>query len=346
MKTEIITLNEKRNVTLTCYLQNVGGDYEYVTARPAVLIIPGGAYAMCSDREADPVAFQYLKAGYDAFILRYTVTQHIEPMWPRPLEDYENAMQTILRNAGAWHVIPEKIAVVGFSAGGHLAAMAAVKAQHRPAAAIIGYGLLENVEMITPVTNAPDVPPLVDHQTPPFFLFASRTDTVVPVSNTLHMAEALEKHGIMFEMHITEYGPHGYSTADPSVQLSTTNMPRRIADWVEQSIGWLADILGTFGQNGMTSPAVETRVNGDDDDFLSITCTVGRILGNPAAVEKLAPLIGEMKEKITPYMPGLTFEDMMQICARRTLKDLLTERNIEVDRLDEIDALLKRIPNT
>lgn len=343
MKIQVITLNEQRNVTLTCYIQDVGGEYGYVTARPAVLILPGGAYSYCSDREAEPVAFPYLKAGYDAFILRYTVSPENEPIWPLPLEDYESAMETIQNNAAAWHVIPEKIAVIGFSAGGHLAGMAAVSGKHRPAAAVIGYGAFENLKEILP--NAPDVPPLVDAHTAPCFLFASRADTVVPISNSLHMAEALERHGITFEMYITAYGPHGFSTADPSVQITTTNMPRRTGDWVELSIAWLADVLGSFGRNGMTSPAVDARVNGDEDAFLSTRCTIGRIFGNPMAVEKLAPLIAEMKENIKPFTPELTFEDMMQLFSKMTLKDLLLERAIEADHLDEIDKTLADVPN-
>jgi len=56
MKQEIIKLNEERNVTLTSYIQEVGGEYQF-SKRPAMLILPGGGYAMCSDREADAVAF-------------------------------------------------------------------------------------------------------------------------------------------------------------------------------------------------------------------------------------------------------------------------------------------------
>ena len=61
MTQQTIVLDEKRNVTLTCYLQPVGGKFEYVEKRPAMLILPGGAYQYCSDREADPVAFAFLQ---------------------------------------------------------------------------------------------------------------------------------------------------------------------------------------------------------------------------------------------------------------------------------------------
>ena len=86
MKTERIVLSAERSVTLDLFLQEVGGEFRHIEKRPAVLVIPGGGYAMCSDREADPVALAYAKAGYQAFILRYSVGK--DATWPQPLEDY------------------------------------------------------------------------------------------------------------------------------------------------------------------------------------------------------------------------------------------------------------------
>ena len=98
METERIVLNEARNVSLTAYLQPVGGEFNGIGERPAVLVIPGGGYRYCSDREADPVALAYLKAGYHAFVLRYSLGEHAA--WPHPLEDYEQAMSLIREKAG------------------------------------------------------------------------------------------------------------------------------------------------------------------------------------------------------------------------------------------------------
>ena len=91
MKTEIVTLCEERNVTLTAYLQEVGGEFAGIPRRPAALILPGGGYSMCADLEADPVAFPFLKAGYQVFVLRYSVGE--ASVWPNPLEDYEAAAE-------------------------------------------------------------------------------------------------------------------------------------------------------------------------------------------------------------------------------------------------------------
>ena len=196
MRTLEVTINNREDVSLTAYLQDVEKEFRNITKRPAVLIIPGGGYQFCSDREADPVAFAYLKAGYDAFVLRYSVgNQH---KWPEPLEDYEDAMEYIENHAEEWNVLADKIAVVGFSAGGHLAGAAATIAKHKPAAAVLGYAVLN--EVVDEIAqDAPRISEMVDYNTAPCFLFASRSDNVVPIKNTLDMLNALDKAGITFD---------------------------------------------------------------------------------------------------------------------------------------------------
>ena len=209
MKAQEIILNEDRNVTLTAYLQDTEGEFGF-SKRPAMLVIPGGGYAMCSDREADPVAAAYLKAGYQAFVLRYTCTP--KGKWPLPLADYEQAMTQIIENAEAWHIDADKIAVVGFSAGGHLAACAATVAEHKPAAAVLVYpAILKDIcDMCQPGMPYPHEH--VTAKTCPCFLVAARDDRTVDISNTLRMELALAEKGVSFESHIYSYGGHGFST--------------------------------------------------------------------------------------------------------------------------------------
>ncbi len=261
MKTESILLNKERDVTLTVYLQEVGGEFGYVNKRPAILVIPGGAYQFCSEREADPVAFAYLGAGYQVFILRYSVAKHTD--WPNPLDDYEQAMTLIRSKAQEWTLDPDRVAVIGFSAGGHLAAAAATMSVNRPNAAILGYAVLSDyVKTCSP--TAPDLIPMVDENTCPCFLFHSRTDDLVPVMESIRFMEALAENGIAFESHIYGYGPHGFSTCDSSVQLPEVPMCARIPHWVEDSVGWLHEVMGDFSGNGLTEPACAARVDALD----------------------------------------------------------------------------------
>ena len=78
MKLETVVLNRERNVTLRAYLLDTPADYENIDKRPAVLVLPGGAYMRCSNREAEPVAMAFLAEGYNAYILNYSVMEHAE----------------------------------------------------------------------------------------------------------------------------------------------------------------------------------------------------------------------------------------------------------------------------
>lgn len=93
--------------------------------RPSVLVIPGGGYEMTSDREAEPIAMQFLAAGFNAFVLRYSVKPSIFPV---ALMEAAEAMWRIRTHADEWHCDADAIAVIGFSAGGHLAANLATSA--------------------------------------------------------------------------------------------------------------------------------------------------------------------------------------------------------------------------
>lgn len=288
MRTETFVLNKDRNVTLTAYLQDVGGEFDRIVKRPAMLVLPGGGYAMCSEREADPVAFQYIRAGYQTFVLRYSVGEF--NTWPNPLNDFDAAMEMIRANADEWHIYPNKIATIGFSAGGHLAAAAATMAVNRPNAALMGYAVAGNdVKMC--VSNAPDTTLAVDKNTCPCFIFHSRTDNMVLVDNSVQFMQALLKHDISFESHIYAFGPHGFSTCDPSVKYGDTPMCGRIKNWVSDSLEWLQEVFGTFGDKEMTTPRIKAKINGDTDEFLSLECTIGKLLDNEESCKLVQPLL-------------------------------------------------------
>lgn len=279
MKTETIVLNPERNVSLTTYIQPVGGEFGQIERRPAVLVIPGGGYHFCSDREAEPVAFAYLKAGYQAFILRYSLNG--QSVWPNPLDDYEQAMALIRQRADQWHVVRDRIAVVGFSAGGHLAACAATMSKHRPNAAILGYPVIDGDCVREYQRTAPDVVAHVDGNTCPCFVFATRTDNLVPAANTIHLIDALYQNEVAFESHIYSNGPHGLSTGDESIEGNS--FCDRYARWVADSIAWLDDVLGGVTPKGLAAPRFGPKVNGNRERTLNLDCTLAHLMGNPAA---------------------------------------------------------------
>ncbi len=326
MNQELIILNEERNVSLTAYTMPVGGKFNYISKRPAILILPGGGYQYCSQREADPVAFAYLKAGYQAFVLRYSVAEHCT--WPNPLTDVEQALE-LIRSREDWNVYPDKVAVIGFSAGGHLAAAAATMAKERPNAAIIGYGVTgTDVAGCNP--TAPDTTAQVDRDTPPCFVFATCSDDVVPVQNSIDFCRALADGKISFESHIYAYGPHGFSTCDSSVHELTTPICARTPNWVGDSIGFLRDVMGDFGENRMTGPVCPRYTTADNDPVLSVDCSVGLLLDNAQARTVLGPLTGQMKGELIRKM---------------TLRGILGFAKLPVKEIERIDGELRKIEN-
>lgn len=339
MRLERITLNEERNVTLTVMLQEEGSS-SFVEKRPAVIVIPGGAYEYCSDREADPVAFRFFAAGYQTFILRYSVAEH--KTWPNPLTDYETAIGLIRERSAEWRVFPDKIAVCGFSAGGHLAGAAATVSLNRPNAAILGYAVTnEYIRTCNP--DGPNLCEEVDELTPPCFLFATRTDDVVPVMNTLELTEALVEQGISAECHIYSYGPHGFSTADSSVHDSRTPISIRVKNWITDALSWLKEVFGDFGEFSMTAPTLMTSMNGNREPFLSEHCSIGYLLKNAEARAIVKPILDSINVGSDHDLSDNDYE----IIRFMKLGDALRfSPEIEEAVISETDEKLRKIRNT
>lgn len=350
MITEQITLNHERNVTLTAYLQAVGGEFQNIAKRPAILVLPGGGYSICSDREADPVALPYLTAGYQVFILRYSVGKHAD--WPAPLEDYEVAMELIRANSEKWALYPDKIAVIGFSAGGHLAGCAATMAKNRPNAAILGYAAVEGETIRTCHPTAPDVISAIDDNTCPCFVFSSRTDNIVPVRNSVKFILALTEHDISYENHIYGYGPHGFSICNSATQAFAAPLCSRIPHWVDDSIAWLKDMFGDFGMGAMTFPACKSHINGNKDNFLNVDCTIAYLMQNETACQLITPLLDASRrayeesfpdvDEPSPEIPGINPAAFMEMM---TLRDTLAFGQTSPEIIAQYDQQLHQIKN-
>ena len=173
--------------------------------RPSVLVIPGGGYEMTSDREAEPIAMQFLAAGFNAFVLRYSVKPSIFPV---ALLEAAEAMRRIRTHADEWHCDADAIAAIGFSAGGHLAANLATSASDdvlaahgydadavRPNGLMLAYpvvtsgplahrgsfdALLGDRKADPEALDAVSIEKHIDAKTPPVFVWHTVPDDCVP----------------------------------------------------------------------------------------------------------------------------------------------------------------------
>jgi acetyl esterase/lipase len=224
----------------------------------AVVICPGGGYQhLALDHEGAQVAQWLNSIGVAAFVLQY----RLGPRYHHPIElgDAQRAIRTVRAKAAQYRVLPDRIGIMGFSAGGHLASTAEThfdagnpnardaidRVSSRPDFAVLAYPV---ITLTTPQTHNgsrdnllgpnPD-PKLVESlsnelqvtaTTPPTFLFHTTTDPVVPVENSVLFYLALRKAGVPAEMHIYAQGPHGVGLAATDEALST--WPARLADWL------------------------------------------------------------------------------------------------------------------
>ncbi|MBQ7541328.1 MAG: alpha/beta hydrolase [Clostridia bacterium] len=241
---EKIAMQGAGDVSLTAYILEPSKEMPNMTHRPSVLVIPGGAYRFCSDREAEPIAMAFLTQGYSAFVLRYSVQD--AGMWPNPLRDAENAMRLIRSRADEWDLDPQRIAAIGFSAGGHLTAALGTIGAERPNALILGYPcILDEMECIE-AFRAPTLDGYVTAETPPTFIFAASDDGCVPIRHSLRFAEALDAAGVPFQLHIFDRGGHGFSLATHVVAPDPAQraLYREDSRWVPMCTDWLNRIFG------------------------------------------------------------------------------------------------------
>ena len=263
---EILHQTLSTGAKLVGYLREPAAEMPAFATRPAMLIFPGGGYAYCSKREADPVAMQFLQGGYQTFILYYHCTdENAAPLQYQPLLDAAAAILYLRRNADTLHLDPERIAVCGFSAGGHLAASSAVLAhtpavqkalgitgdEARPNAVVLGYPVITtgalghqgSTENLCGTNAALRAEMSLENQIqpglPPFFVWHTVTDESVPVQNSLLLANALEECDVPYELHLFAKGQHGMSTCTNEVNTPSAEN----SAWVTLCTRWLANVL-------------------------------------------------------------------------------------------------------
>lgn len=128
---------EDKPATYTAYLvDNVPDNPD--AKRPAVIICGGGAFQHIAPHEQEPVALAFLDRGYQAFVLDYVTQETGDVSYPNPEVDLARMIATVRHNAAAWHVDPQRVVVVGFSAGGHVCASVATQWRTAPYAALAG----------------------------------------------------------------------------------------------------------------------------------------------------------------------------------------------------------------
>jgi acetyl esterase/lipase len=264
---EIFNLDTSMEPTLDCYLLSPNKETDPLMKHPSILVLPGGGYCYTSQREAEPIALNYLSMGYNAFVLNYSVAPEA---YPKALIEVSASIALMREKSEEWFIDVDKIAVIGFSAGGHLAASIATlydekaifdklnieKGSNKPNAVILSYPVItsdpnySHAGSIKALAGEDGRPELIEKfslekqvtkETPPTFIWHTANDNCVPVMNSLLFAEALSENKVPFELHIFPNGSHGLSNCNITTASSPSQINPHCERWVELSKKWLEE---------------------------------------------------------------------------------------------------------
>ena len=230
----------------------------------AILICPGGGYKIIAiQHEGHQIARWYSERGYTAAVLKYRLPEEelLTESWEVPLMDAEEGMRFLRKHASKWGYAEDKIGVLGFSAGGHLASSVSVHhhptngkvPSSKPNFSILVYPV---ISMDTTITHQGSRQNLlgeklntewenyfsnekqVNGDTPPAFLVHSWDDGGVPAENSIRYAKALHRYEIPVELHLFQKGGHGYGRGNYEQHGNA-------AAWLELSDRWITDLFPT-----------------------------------------------------------------------------------------------------
>jgi len=260
-------LKDAPETLITEYVADVSSEIKDAP-RPVMIVFPGGGYRFCSDRENEPVCLEYLAKGFHVFALKYAIRGYAYPV---QLLQACATIRYIRTHAKELNIDPQKISVVGFSAGGHCAAMFATMANEPvvlnafgakkgdlvPNAAVLCYAVLVNRygHKVTydEISGGDDelreylsLEQRVTPDTPPCYIFHTFSDEAVDVRNSLYFAAALKENGVSAQIRIAENGPHGVSLADDRVASNNAGWKDKphfdfpeCKGWLEESVEFL-----------------------------------------------------------------------------------------------------------
>ncbi len=263
---ERIYLDDERCV----YIDTYANTDTRISPLDAILVIPGGGYGcVCSNREGEPIALAFASHGINAFSLHYRTGAGVK--YPDHLVDAARAVAYIKENAVRYHINPDRVFAVGFSAGGHLCGTLATlyreaeellglpKDTVRPRGVVLSYpvvtalhkthnGSFENL-LRKPFSEITDeekkhfsIEENVNADTPPAFIWHTAEDKIVPLFGSIRLAEAYYRAGARVEFHLYPYGAHGLALSNEVTVAEGQPIQPKAQGWVKEAVEWIKTV--------------------------------------------------------------------------------------------------------
>lgn len=272
MKIDVLQIFEQdKNATLTAYVRDNPEEMNNEPRR-AILVCPGGGYEYTSKRESEPIVLAFLSRGYNVFVLDYSVKKYASGL--KPASEAVLSIKHIRENSVKYNVDPDKIFILGFSAGGHVALSCAALYDDPDVSKYLAdsdnkmVGMPNGIVLCYPVVTAtcethigslynfcgstePSQNELdrfclekhISKSTPPVFIWHTTTDDAVPVRNSILLYESLISNGVSCEMHLFSEGCHGLATAThETCSYIPEGAPHPASEWVNLADGWMKRI--------------------------------------------------------------------------------------------------------
>lgn len=237
MKIETVSLTDSKTSALDIY--ESASDEKL----PGIVVIAGGSYNPIKERDSERVALTFATHAYQAFVVKYPVAEN--KSYADAKTAIADSFDYIAEHADELNVDLDKLGIIGFSAGGQLAAAYANDSDSKAKFEILGYPVTKPTLDERMGVTTEDVVPMVSKNTPKTFIFGATQDELTPFTqHILPYVQALAENGVSFELHEFATGNHGMGLANKYTSIvNDDRADEHFSEWFPLALGWLNEIL-------------------------------------------------------------------------------------------------------